>query len=257
MVAGQYDVGNVSTSAVIASDLEGGDVKVVAAINGKIQYALVTSRDITTPEQLRGKTLAIARIGDLSDTATRLILRRLGLDPDRDVTLLQVGNSPERYAALMTGQIQGIAADPMDVVRARADGFNVLADPQSLSIDYAGNVIAMRGAFLRERREVARQVVKAVIDGIHYYKTHEDEAVAVVQKYLRTDDVEATREGVRTFASEIMPRKPYVTESGLRPIIDVIAVNTPRVLDYPWTHFVDNSFVEEFDRSGYIDSLYQ
>jgi NitT/TauT family transport system substrate-binding protein len=257
MVAGQYDVGNVSTSTVIASDIEGGDLKIVMAINGKIQYALVVSKDITTPAQMRGKTFAIARIGDLSDTATRLILRRLGLNPDTDVTLLQVGNSPERYAALMTGQIQGMVADPMDVVRARRDGFSVIADPQTLNIDYAGNVMAMRGQFLRERRDVAMRVVRAAVEGIAYYKTHEDEAVAVVQKYLLSDDVDAIREGVRTFASDIMPRKPYVTESGLRPIIDVIAVNTPKVLDYPWDHFVDNSFVEELDRSGFIDGLYR
>jgi NitT/TauT family transport system substrate-binding protein len=255
MATGQYEAGNASASSIVASNAEGVDIKIVAAVNTKIQYSLVVGRDITTVEQMRGKTFGIARLGDSSDTVTRLIMRKLGLDPEHDISILQVGNSPERYAALLTGNIHGMLADPMDVVRARKDGLNVIADQDELAIDYAGNVFVMRGQFIREQRDTAKRLALALADGVRYYKTHEDEAVAVAGKYLQSDDVESLRAGVRTFARTVMPDKPLVTEASMRPILDEVATRTPEVRGMPWERFVDNSLLEELDRAGQLDAL--
>jgi ABC-type nitrate/sulfonate/bicarbonate transport system substrate-binding protein len=59
MATGQYEAGNASASSIVASNAEGIDIKIVAAVNTKIQYSLVVARDITTVEQMRGKTFGI------------------------------------------------------------------------------------------------------------------------------------------------------------------------------------------------------
>jgi ABC-type nitrate/sulfonate/bicarbonate transport system substrate-binding protein len=257
IIAGQYEVGNVSISAVLASNTHGGDTKLIAAGSTKLIYALVSSKDITSVGQLRGKNLAIARIGDSSDTATRLILRKLGLDPEQDFSMIQVGNSPERYSALVAGNVQGMIADPMDVVRARREGFNVLADPAGLDIDYGGGGLAMTPRFLREQRDTARRYLLALLEGIHHYKIHEDDAVAVAARRLQSDDLDAIRDGVRVFARTLIPAKPYLTEPALRPVLEEVAFRLPAVKDVPLDRFVDHSLLEEIDRSGFIDALYR
>ena len=257
IISGQYDVGNVSISAVLSSNTQGGDTKLVAAGSTKLIYSFVSSKDVPTAQQLRGKSLAIARIGDSSDTATRMIVRKLGLDPERDVELVQVGNSPERYAALVAGRVQGIIADPMDVVRARREGFHVLADPAGLDIDYGGGGLAMTPRFLGEKRDVARRYMMALLEGIALYKTQPDQAVAVASKRLDSDDTEAIRDAVNVFARTLIPTKPYLTDPALQPVIDEVAFRLPEVKAVPIGRFVDHSLLEEIDRSGYIDGLYR
>ena len=257
MISGQFEVGIPSPSAVVAAAAQGADVKLVAALNSKIQYALVASKGIISSEQLRGKTFAIARVGDSSDTATRLIIRRLGMEPDRDVSLLQVGNSPERYAALTAGTVQAMIADPMDVARARRDGFSILADQASLDIPYMGNAVSMRGQFIRDHRDEAKQVLMAFADGVHYYKTHQEEAVPITAKNLKSDDTEAIRGAVKVFAETVMADKPFVTESSARPVLDEVAFRVPSVKGAPLDRFVDNSLLQEIDNSGFIDALYR
>jgi NitT/TauT family transport system substrate-binding protein len=257
MVAGQYDVGNVSASAVLAANAQGADLRLVLALFTKSVYALVTSKDVTTPEQMRGKTFGISRFGDSSDTSTRLILRRMGLNPEQDVNIIQVGNSPERYTALVAGHIQGMITSPTDVVRARRDGFPVLADQAALDIDYAGSAIAMRPEFIRDQRDTARRFLTAVVEGIHYYKTHQTEAAAVAAKYLRFDDMEALQDAARVYATTLMPSKPYLNDANLRPILDEVAGSIPAVRQMPTERFVDQSLLQEIDASGFIDALYR
>jgi NitT/TauT family transport system substrate-binding protein len=257
MVAGQYEIGNNSISAVLTSVMQGADLKMVASGSNKLGFALVAAKDVTSPQQLRGKTFGIARIGDSSETATRLIVRKLGLDPETDISLLQVGNSPERYAALMTGNIQAMIASPMDELRARRDGYSVLADVAALNVDYSSGATTVRTEFLRDQRDVVKRFVMAYVEGIHYYKTHEDEAVAVAAKNLKTDDLEALRHAVRAYTSTLTPAKPYLREANMRPVFDEVAASMPEIRTLPLDRFADNSVLEEIDRSGFIDGLYR
>jgi NitT/TauT family transport system substrate-binding protein len=257
MVSGQYDVGLVSTPAVISSNVQGADLRLLLALLSKNLYALVVSKDISSPEQLRGKTLGISRFGDASDNTTRLIMRGMGLNPEQDVSIMQVGNSPERYTALVAGHIQGMIASPMDAVRARRDGFIVLADQAALNFDYASNAVAARTPFVREQRDTARRFVMAVVESTHRYKTRQEEAAIIGGKYLQSDDLEALREAVRVYGTYLMPNKPYITEANLRPIIDEVASTLPAVREVPWDRYVDQSLLEEVDRGGFIDALYR
>src|SRR5712692_8904709 len=118
MVIGSFPIGFTSVSSVINANLAGARLRFVGAVTNKLIYAVVTARDITMPSQLKGKRVGIARFGDASETATRFAARELGLDPDRDIIMLQIGNSPDRFTALSTGKIDGMVADPADVVRA-------------------------------------------------------------------------------------------------------------------------------------------
>jgi ABC-type nitrate/sulfonate/bicarbonate transport system substrate-binding protein len=100
MVVGSFPIGFTGVSSVINANLAGARLRFVGAVTNKLIYAMVTARDITSPSQMKGKRIGISRFGDASETATRFAARELGLDPDRDLIMLQIGNSPDRFAAL-------------------------------------------------------------------------------------------------------------------------------------------------------------
>lgn len=97
----------------------------------------------------------------------------------------------------------------------------------------------------------------AMVDGVHYYKTHQEEAVSITAKNLKSADIDAVRSAVKVFAETVMPQKPYVTEESARPILDEVAFRVPAVKGAPLERFADNRLLQEIDNSGFIDQLYR
>src|ERR671922_1548317 len=128
MLAGSFPVGVVSASGIVSSHLSGSRVKIVAGLINTLLYAVIAVPDVTTGAQLKGKRVGISRFGDSSELATRIAARELGLDPDRDIAMIQVGSGPDRFNALRAGAIQAAVVGPAEVVRGRREGFNLSID---------------------------------------------------------------------------------------------------------------------------------
>jgi NitT/TauT family transport system substrate-binding protein len=94
-------------------------LKVVAGVINTLLYTLIAAPDITTGSQLKGKRVGISRFGDSSELATRIAAKELGLDPDRDIAMIQVGSGPDRFNALRAGAIQAAVVGPAEVVRGK------------------------------------------------------------------------------------------------------------------------------------------
>jgi NitT/TauT family transport system substrate-binding protein len=100
IISGQLHFGRGSANEVVSAQIGGFPLKILSAIINKFLYSFVTPLGINKPEDLRGRAVAIAQFGDGSDFITRMALQSWGLQPMKDVTILQVGNSPERLAAV-------------------------------------------------------------------------------------------------------------------------------------------------------------
>jgi len=257
MVVGSFPIGFTSVSSVINANLAGARLKFVGAVTNRLIYAVVTARDITMPSQLKGKKVGIARFGDASKTATRFAARELGLDPDRDLIMLQIGNSPDRFAALSTGKIDGMVADPADVIRAKRQGFNVLIDLTTKEFGYHGNGIVMPELFIQDKRETALKFLRGYVEGVHYYKTHPEESVRIVAAHLKTNDLDMLRQGWKVFTERLIPMKPYSSVKDMQLIIQELATQNPAAKNAVPERFIDSTLIEEIDRSGFIDRLYR
>lgn len=257
MVAGSFPVGFVSPSSVVSSNLAGSRLKIVAGLLNKMLYALVTSRDINSPSQLKGKRVGISRLGDASETATRFAAKEIGLDPDREFTVVQVGNSPERFAALRAGAIQGMMADPADLIRARREGFNVLIDLTTKGIDYQGSTVTMSEEFIRDHSDKTLSFVRALVEGIHYFKNNREATLRVAAGYLKTTDLDALGQAWQVFAERIVPIKPYPSVKGMQLVIREVASRNPAARDAIPEQFFDTRFIEQIDKSGFINRLYK
>jgi len=257
LVSGDTPLIQASGPGIVSLGLSGADpVYVVGGIT-TLDYWLMTQPQIKSAEQLRGGSIAVARFGGAADFVARYALARLGLNPGKDVTIMQVGSTPERLAALQTGRVQGTVFPPPASFLAQKRGFYLLADVTSLGLAYQhqGGVTTRR--FLRERPDVVRNFVKSYIEATHRTKTDRKEGLRILAKYLRISDKETLEQ---TYESSILasklPRQQYPTLEGIKTILDQAALKDPKAKAAKPSDFVDARFVEEFNKSGLIDKLY-
>jgi NitT/TauT family transport system substrate-binding protein len=257
LISGDVIAAVVAGAPVIQSNLQGSGVVLLTGFLNTLDYKFIVSRDITRPDQLKGKAVAISRIGSSSDFATRYALEKYGLVPDKDVTILQIGSQPARFAALETGRISGVMiAIPLTAKAARS-GLNTLADLQMLGLEYQHNGLAVSQNLIKTQPDLIRNLVKAYVEAIHYMKTHRKETIAVLAKYLKTDDAEALQEAYEAEIQALIPEKPYPTLKGIQIMLREMGIKDATARAARPEQFVDLSFMKELDSSGFIDRLYK
>jgi LysM repeat protein len=124
-----------------------------------------------------------------------------------------------------------------------------------LGLEYQATGIAVTRAMIKSNPDLIRSIMKAYAEAIHYYKTHPKEAIAILQKYLKTDDMEALKETYEAIGLTLIPEKPYPTLRGVQMMLSEIGAKDPKAQAAKPEQFVDLSFVKELD--GFIDGLYK
>src|SRR5919108_2936616 len=244
-------------AGIIQSRLQGMDVVMIAGFLNTMDYQLMVEKSISRPDQLRGKTLAVSRFGSSSDFATRYALDKFGLVPEKDVTILEIGSQPARFAALEAGRIQAAMVAVPLTLKAKALGFHALADLQMLGLEYQHTGLATTQALIKARPDLVRNVMKAYAEGIHYYKTQRAESLTILAKYLKTADAEVLKAVYEDIGLTLTPRKPYPTLRGIELMLRELAVKNPKNKAARPEEFVDLTFIRELDSSGFIDHLYK
>jgi NitT/TauT family transport system substrate-binding protein len=228
----------------------------VATYTPTMPYSLYVNRKIQDAKQLKGAKIAISRFGSSSDFAARFMVSRLGLDPAKEVTIMQFGNQRERMSALMNGAVEGSVVDAPNTLIARQQGFVELADASKLGLIYPHNNIATTDRFIRDEPQTVFSFLRAFVEGIAYYRTHKAESVQMIKEFLRVSD-NAIAEEAYDYYSRITPAKPYPSAEGVRGVIEEIAASEPAIRNAKVEQFVDPSFIAKLDQSGFIDGLYK
>src|SRR5439155_25897952 len=215
-------------AGVVQSRFQGTDVVMIAGFLNTMDYQLMVDKSITRPDQLKGKSMAVSRFGSSSDFATRYALDKFGLVPDRDVTILEIGSQPARFAALESGKIQAaMVAIPL-TRKAKTLGFHTLADLQMLGLEYQHTGLATTEALIRARPDLVRNVMKAYVEGIHYYKTRRAGSLGILAKYLKTPNIEVLTEVHENLGLKLTPQKPYPTLRGIEIMLRELAARDPK-----------------------------
>lgn len=257
LISGDVVAAQVAGTSVLQSNIQGSGVVMIAGFLNTMDYKLIVARDITRPDQLKGKTVAVSRIGSSSDFATRYALEKYGLTPDKDVAILQIGSQPARFSALETGKIQGVMIAIPLTAKATKMGLNTLADLQMLGLEYQHTGLAVNQTLIKTQPELVRNVLKGFVEGIHFMKTHRKEALAIMAKYLKTDDPDALQEAYEAIGQALIPEKPYPTLKGIQIMLREMGAKDAGARTARPEQFVDISFMKELDSSGFIDRLYK
>ncbi|HEY7163885.1 MAG TPA: ABC transporter substrate-binding protein [Candidatus Binatia bacterium] len=256
LLSGEVGIGVMGGASVVASNLSGSDGVLIAAGQITTDYVLATQAKIKTAEQLKGGVFGVASLSGSSISASRFALRKLGLDADKDVSIIVVGGTPDRLIALQTGKIQSTLLSPPTSIVAEKEGFNLLVDVGDLPFPY--NSIATTRRFVRDNPETVRKYIRSHIEAVYRLKTDRETGIKVLGKYLRrTDRYLLEKSYDVSVADNILPRKQYPSLAAIKTVLDMISDRSPKARTAKPEEFVDARFIKELDDSGFIDNLYR
>jgi len=255
LIGGSIQIAPIATPTVINADLAGADMAILAHTMPAVIHALMVKPEIKRVEDLKGKKIAVSSLGSLTDFLVRYIAKKKGLNPDRDLTLIQTGGDAERIIALRTGAVDGAAMSHPGYGRARKLGFHMLWD-SAKEVDYPWMEITTRRANIKGDRDMVLNYMKAHLEGIALFKKDRDFGRQVIKKTLRMDDDELVSESYEIFSQAFLPT-PYPNHAGMKTSFEYIAATRPEVWKHKPEEFTDSSFVEELDKSGFIKKLYE
>lgn len=243
LLSGDLDIAYVASPAVISAVAGGAKLVFVTGIYRTLPYMIYGAKGFSTPAQLRGKRVGITTFGDLSDFGTRFGLRALGLDPDKDVNLVQMGGQPIRMAALQSGAVAATILNPPYTFHARKLGLPLLIDLIG-KVEFAGTSHAVRRDDLDRRRDEIQRFVDAVVEGNRYFITHKRESVKTMARYLRTSDLTSLEESYDIYAKRIMSDTPIPSPSAFRAAIEYVALDFPLAAKLRPEDVYDTSLVQ-------------
>jgi len=256
MLSGDVKMSISSGPAAIAARSQGADTIIVAACVNTLPYSIVAAKGITQWAQLKGKKIAISRLGSGTDTAIRLVLKKYGLDPAKDVNIVQLGTQPSRLQALSAGVIDAtIISPPLDIA-AKTQGYQILVNIAELGIPYPQQVIETTDRFIRENPQTVKNFLKGFIEGVRYAATYKDETKKIMTKYLKTVDPEILEATYQSYL-QVTDQSAYPNMEGLRNAIEEVAQRVPGVKSKKPEEFVNTRFLKELEKEGFFKQLYK
>ena len=257
LVAGDVQVANASGGGVASAVVAGADLVMVACYLNSLPYELVVHESVKSAEDLKGKSVGISRVGSASDVAARALLRGLGLEPDKQVPILQVGGPAERAASFRSGRIAGFPSPPGIIHLTKGFPFRILISTADFQkrFEFPYICATTTKSFLARQRETVKKVVMAHIEAMQFFKTHKDESKKFIAKYSRINN-EDYLEAAYTASAKLYDVVPLVTRPGVEIQIKEATARKPgaqlRIED-----MVDESIVRELEKSGFIDKVYK
>jgi NitT/TauT family transport system substrate-binding protein len=260
LLGGSLDFAIVG-QAFIRAAAQGADVVMVATHVNRFPYTVLVKPTIKRPEDIKRAKLAISRFGSASEVAFRVLLEHLGMNPDSDVTFLQVGGQTDRFMALKSGAVDGtVIAPPLSGVADKL-GFNVYFRMSGLKIDYPHEGVVVSREYARSRRDTVTNFLKGFVESMHAMKKDKEFAISMMAKDLRLDPVSHRDELEGAYQEAVLGMyagNPRPNTEGVKFILDLMRKEKNFQFKAPTDpkYYVDTSFMAQLDKSGFVKSLY-
>jgi NitT/TauT family transport system substrate-binding protein len=258
LIAGDVAISFTAGGATVAANLSGSDVVLLGASIDSLPFELWSVPAIKDPEKLRGTKLGVSRIGATTDFVARYLLKKWGLQPDKDVAIFQAGAGPQILAALKGGSVEsGVLSTGPETLQAEAAGYVKLADVSTSGLVYPFGPFAARQAFIKSQPALVSRFMKAYVEGIHRFKTDKPFALATLEKYTKQKPTAAADRIYEIYATKYFKRAPEATPAAIQTILEEIAATRPLPPGITPQRFAESRFVRELVASGFVDTLYK
>jgi ABC-type nitrate/sulfonate/bicarbonate transport system substrate-binding protein len=254
MLSGDVGFINVAGSGLINAYLGGRDAVMIAGLVDFAPYDLIVAKGINSIEDLRGKKVGIARFGGSADFLARYGLEKNGLKPGKDVTILQTGGNAERLTAVSQGAIQATLLEQGFAYKAKKAGFRSLLDYSTIGLDYQHSGIATTRSLIAKNPTLTSEFLKALIEGIHRYKTDRAFGMKVLERHLRISDRNTIAATYDYYAPKI-GTVPYVNLKGMKFLLDIIAESNPKAKNVKPEDIGNNALLKEIEASGFLKQV--
>ena len=255
VVGGSVDIGQNGYTPAAAAAVQGADIAFIGGISNKLPFQLLVKTEIKNAADLKGKKIAISRLGSSSDTAAGFALADLGLKRT-DVTLLQLGGEGTRTAAMMSGQIDGSLEQlPRSAELEETGKYHMLVDCTVVAGDYPNTSYVARRSTLKQKPELIKKFMMAISEGIHAFKTNKAEALEMTAAFLKTPNNHALDVTYDSFSSIIFPDIPRPSLKGIALVLDEMKDKLPAAGKATAEQIVDTTAIDELEKEGFFAKL--
>lgn len=244
LISGSVQITQTGGSDAVSATAGGADVIVVAITSPVYSYVFEVPAEIKTVEDLRGKKVGVSSFGSSSDIGVRVALRKVGLDPDKDVAIVAVGDVPTRTAAMKNGAIQGTVVNPPETISLEAQGFHPLLDLAALKLPAVLQTSIVQRSYATANHDVIQRYVDSLMLGIARIRQDKAFTVGVLKKYFKSDDDKAMSATYDFFMSEVIAVQPYPRPELFVDSIAELAKRNEKVRGFDAAKIVDLSFVQ-------------
>ncbi|HEX6513399.1 MAG TPA: ABC transporter substrate-binding protein [Chloroflexota bacterium] len=245
LLAGETQLALIGGSEALHLAAGGADVVVIGVLEPVYPYQFEVPKDVKTAADLKGKKVSFGSGTGSSGTATTLVLKQLGLDPDKDVVTVHFsGGVPARLAAMQSGAIDAALITPPDNLAVEAAGFHSLVDTAELGLHAANETMLMKRSWLETNRPTAQKFVNAAVQGIAELKRNRQAGIAALAKYQKIQGQQALDAAYDFFAKEEIPDVPEPRPEMFADILTIASAQNPQVKNVSLERLLDASLMQ-------------
>lgn len=238
--------------AALQAMAHGAKLTFLLSQSNTLEYDVVTRPEIREVKQLKGKRVGIIRFGGISELMVRYLFQKLGLDADKDIAIIQVGQA--RFVAMEKGAIDATVLASAESAYAKRNGFRVLDMP---TLPFFGSTVVAAPAAAARKPDVMTRYIRGYLEGVRFFLTERERSSQYIGELLRTRDRDMIELAYKSHPQHLMGRKPYPDMAAVRATLDIMSVREPSVKKLKPEEFFNLTYLTKVDQSGFIDQLYQ
>ncbi|HEX6513309.1 MAG TPA: ABC transporter substrate-binding protein [Chloroflexota bacterium] len=253
LISNQAQFIQVGGSDAVSAKAAGADIVVLAVPIPTYSYVLEVPASIATPEQLKGKKLAVDSYGSPPDIAIRVALRKDNIDPDKDVSILAVGDVPTRTAALIGGAVQGTMLNPPYTLDVETKGYHPLIDLAALHLPYVNASPMTLRSTVAGRHQLVQDYIDAFIEANNRARHDKGFSMDVMSKYLKITDRQQLEVTYDYYVGKIFPPIPTPKPELFHDAVEQLALQNKALASFDPNTIIDGSFVQSAVDRGLVE----
>jgi len=255
LVSGSLDLSQLSGAPGVAANLEGADLVYFLGLLDKLNYQLITRPEIKSVEQLKGKKFGVSRFGSSADFGMRAMLKRVGVDPVKEATILQIGDEPARIAAIKSGNIDGTVANAPFGTEAERLKLNVVADSVKMDIPFFNTGLLGSRRYLDKQEAKVMNFLRAYLEAIKVLKTEREYSIKALAQFTRVQNLKAVQEGYDYFVKQLEP-VPYPSVAAMQAVVDQIAESNAKARGIDAKSYVSDRYLKRLEEEGFVKKIW-
>ena len=255
-VSGQLDISTVSSVVYLQASVGGADlIQVASSIDNQIMKLMV-HQSIAKPQDLKGKTLAVTGFGSLTDLLVRPALKNWGLEPQKDVKLVQIGRMPDIATAIAQKTVDGGMLSFPTSLHAEKFNLKTLIDFAESGFESPATTVVVSRRYANANRDTVLRFLKAYIEGTKRLLTDRELGIRALRRYGGVSDRDMLATTHDLFTSRYIKKIPKINPKGVENSLSMIAENNPKARGRKAEEFMDPSFMDELEATGFIKSVW-
>ena len=257
LVAGDIDIGSLGGGPVMAASLSGADLKVIGNNVNKLIFSIHAKPEVRSLEDLRGKRIAVSRFGSSADIAARAALRKVNMDPAKDVNLMQLGTMSNMFGALKSGGVEASVVSPPTQFLSEKMGYKEIFSITELDLAYPNPSMAVPGELIRKKADTIDRFMRAYVRAMQRARVDREGTIKTLAKYTTITDTDILNRAYDFYLTKVLERAPYINMQGMQNALDDVARTVPAAKNAKPEQFVDLRFLDRIEKSGLLKELYK